>query len=170
MNTVNTTENPQARPEDEDREHLTGRTDAAEDAVDATPDADLTDADASATSRARVADETSGATTGADGTPGAADATADGADEAGEAEEAGSPRTALYVRRRRAPALGFWVLLSFLVPGILALLSVPLFGFGDLRGVVNFVLLAMVVIGLPLAALASFVDARRHRREDRRRG
>lgn len=133
MNTVNTTENPQTRPEDEDREHLTGRTDAAEDAVDATPDADPTDG-------------------------------------AGEAEEAGSPRTALYVRRRRAPALGFWVLLSFLVPGILALLSVPLFGFGDLRGVVNFVLLAMVVIGLPLAALASFVDARRHRREDRRRG
>lgn len=160
MNTVNTTENPQTRPEDEDREHLTGRTDAAEDAVDATPDADLTDADASATSRARAEDETSIATTGADGTP----AEADGAGEAG------SPRTALYVRRRRAPALGFWVLLSFLVPGVLALLSVPLFGFGDLRGVVNFVLLAMVVIGLPLAAIASFVDARRHRREDRRRG
>lgn len=157
MNTVNTTENPQARPEDEDREHLTGRTDAAEDAVDATPDADLTDADASATSRARAEDETSVA-------PAEADGTADGAGEAG------SPRTALYVRRRRAPALGFWVLLSFLVPGILALLSVPLFGFGDLRGVVNFVILAMVVIGLPLAALASFVDARRHRREDRRRG
>ena len=55
------------------------------------------------------------------------------------------------------------------MPGVLALLSVPLFGFGDLRGVVNFVLLAMVVIGLPLAAIASFVDARRHRREDRRR-
>lgn len=159
MNTVNTTENPQTRSEDEDREHLTGRTDAAEDAVDATPDADLTDADASATSRARAEDETSIATTGADGTP----AEADGAGEAG------SPRTALYVRRRRAPALGFWVLLSFLVPGVLALLSVPLFGFGDLRGVVNFVLLAMVVIGLPLAAIASFVDARRHRREDRRR-
>ena len=159
MNTVNTTENPQTRSEDEDREHLTGRTDAAEDAVDATPDAELTDADASATSRARAEDETSVATTGADGTP----AEADGAGEAG------SPRTALYVRRRRAPALGFWVLLSFLVPGVLALLSVPLFGFGDLRGVVNFVLLAMVVIGLPLAAIASFVDARRHRREDRRR-
>ncbi|OFT63517.1 hypothetical protein HMPREF3159_02665 [Brachybacterium sp. HMSC06H03] len=135
MNTVNTTENPQARPEGEDREHLTGRTDAAEDAVDSAPTADPTDADG-----------------------------------AGEAEEAGSTRTALYVRRRRAPALGFWVLLSFLVPGILALLSVPLFGFGDLRGVVNFVILAMVVIGLPLAAIASFVDARRHRREDRRRG
>lgn len=164
MNTVNTTENPQTRSEDEDREHLTGRTDAAEDAVDATPDADLTDADASATSRARAEDETSVATTGADGTPAEEDRTADGAGEAG------SPRTALYVRRRRAPALGFWVLLSFLVPGVLALLSVPLFGFGDLRGVVNFVLLAMVVIGLPLAAIASFVDARRHRREDRRRG
>ncbi len=135
MNTVNTTENPQSRPEDEDREHLTGRTDAAEDAVVSAPTADPTDADG-----------------------------------AGQTEEAGSPRTALYVRRRRAPALGFWVLLSFLVPGILALLSVPLFGFGDLRGVVNFVLLAMVVIGLPLAAIASFVDARRHRREDRRRG
>ncbi len=135
MNTVNTTENPQARPKGEDREHLTGRTDAAEDAVDSAPTADPTDADG-----------------------------------AGEAEEAGSPRTALYVRRRRAPALGFWVLLCFLVPGILALLSVPLFGFGDLRGVVNFVILAMVVIGLPLAAIASFVDARRHRREDRRRG
>lgn len=160
MNTVNTTENPQARPEDEDREQMTGPADAAEDAVDATSDGDPTGADASATSRARAEDETSVATTGADGTP----AEADGAGEAGR------PRTALYVRRRRAPALGFWVLLSFLVPGVLALLSVPLFGFGDLRGVVNFVLLAMVVIGLPLAAIASFVDARRHRREDRRRG
>ena len=164
MNTVNTTENPQARPEDEDREQMTGPADAAEDAVDATSDGDPTGADASATSRARAEDETSVATTGADGTPAEADGTADGAGEAG------SPRTALYVRRRRAPALGFWVLLSFLVPGVLALLSVPLFGFGDLRGVVNFVLLAMVVIGLPLAAIASFVDARRHRREDRRRG
>lgn len=166
MNTVNTTENPQARPEDEDREHLTGRADA----VDATSAGDPTDADASATRGAGAEDEPSGATERADGTPAEADGTTGTADGADEAGEAGSPRTALYVRRRRAPALGFWVLLSFLVPGVLALLSVPLFGFGDLRGVVNFVLLAMVVIGLPLAAIASFVDARRHRREDRRRG
>lgn len=123
MNTVNTTENPEARHEDEDRERPMSPAEAPEDA---------------ATEPA--------------------------------AEEADEPRTALYVRRKRTPALGFWVLLSFLVPGVLALLSVPLFGFGDARGVVNFVLLAMVVIGLPLAAIASSIDARRHRREDRRRG
>ena len=73
------------------------------------------------------------------------------------------------MRRGRTPALGFWVLLSFVVPAIVALLVVPLFQFGDLRVVVNFVLLAMVVVGLPLAAIASFIDARRHRGEGRRR-
>ena len=78
-------------------------------------------------------------------------------------------QTALYVRRRRTPALGFWVLLSFLVPGVAALIAAPLLQFGDLRGVVNFVILAMVVVGLPLAAIASFIDARRHRGEGRGR-
>ena len=78
-------------------------------------------------------------------------------------------QTALYVRRRRTPALGFWVLLSFLVPGAAALIAAPLLQFGDLRGVVNFVILAMVVVGLPLAAIASFIDARRHRGEGRGR-
>ena len=88
-------------------------------------------------------------------------------------EDADEPRadvrTALYVRRRRTPALGCWVLLSFLVPGAAALIAAPLLQFGDLRGVVNFVILAMVVVGLPLAAIASFIDARRHRGEGRGR-
>jgi hypothetical protein len=92
------------------------------------------------------------------------DAPRDDADEPRE-----EVQTALYVRRKRTPALGFWVLLSFVVPGAAALLAAPLFQFGDLRGVVNFVILAMVVVGLPLAAIASFIDARRHRGEGRGR-
>jgi hypothetical protein len=89
-----------------------------------------------------------------------------GEEQAPAAEQA---PTAIYVRRGRTPALGFWVVLCFLVPAVAALLAAPFLQFGDLRGVVNFVLLAMVVVGLPLAAIASFIDARRHRGEGRGR-
>jgi hypothetical protein len=89
-----------------------------------------------------------------------------GEEQAPAAEQA---PTAIYVRRGRTPALGFWVVLCFLVPAVAALLAAPFLQFGDLRGVVNFVLLARVVVGLPLAAIASFIDARRHRGEGRGR-
>ncbi|ASK67203.1 hypothetical protein CFK39_12495 [Brachybacterium avium] len=77
--------------------------------------------------------------------------------------------TSVYVRRRRTPTLGFWVALAILVPAVAALLSAPFFDFADLSGVVNFMLVAAVFIGLPLAAIAALVDAIRHRDESRRR-
>jgi len=160
VNTVNTPENPQAPHEPEEHRSPATPSDLAEPGPEEDAPA------AAAASPAGDADH------GGDEAPGGDEGLAGVGAPAGDESPAtgrGGARTALYVRRRRTPALGFWVLLSFLVPGVLALLSVPLFGFGDLRGVVNFVLLAMVVLGLPLAALASFVDARRHRGEERRR-
>lgn len=70
-----------------------------------------------------------------------------------------SADTSIYVRRGRVPALGFWIVLAIAVPAVLALISSPFFGFADLGGVVNFVLLAAVFVGLPLAAIAAAIDA-----------
>ena len=142
MNTVNTTEQPES-PAEEPRE---GDEQPREDA-DGTPGADVAPLSHGPEEPREVVD-----------------APRDEADEL-----RADVQTALYVRRRRTPALGFWVLLSFLVPGVAALIAAPLLQFGDRRGVVNFVILAMVVVGLPLAAIASFIDARRHRGEGRGR-
>ena len=142
MNTVNTTEQPES-PAEEPRE---GDEQPRED-TDGTPGADVAPLSHGPEEPREVVD-----------------APRDEADEL-----RADVQTALYVRRRRTPALGFWVLLSFLVPGVAALIAAPLLQFGDLRGVVNFVILAMVVVGLPLAAIASFIDARRHRGEGRGR-
>lgn len=71
--------------------------------------------------------------------------------------------TSVYVRRGRTPTLGFWVAIALAVPAVLALLSAPFFDFVDLGGVVNFVLMAVVFVGLPLAAVVAAVDAYRHR-------
>ena len=88
------------------------------------------------------------------------------ADAAGPA---GPGDTSLYVRRGRIPTLGFWVALALAVPAVAALISAPFFDFPDLGGVVTFVLLAVVFVGLPLAAIAAVVDSLRHR-TPRRRG
>lgn len=77
--------------------------------------------------------------------------------------------TSLYVRRGRTPTLGFWVALAIAVPAVAALLSAPFFQFADISGVLNFMLVAAVFVGLPLAAIAALVDAIRHRGEERRR-
>ncbi len=166
MNTVNTPENPQAPHEPEEHRSPATPSDVAEPGPE--EDAPAAAAGSPAGDADHGGDEAPAGDADRAGDEGRAGAGAPAGDESPATGREGA-RTALYVRRRRTPALGFWVLLSFLVPGVLALLSVPLFGFGDLRGVVNFVLLAMVVLGLPLAALASFVDARRHRGEERRR-
>ena len=82
------------------------------------------------------------------------------------AEETPTPTaagTSVYVRRGRTPTLGFWVAIALAVPAVLALLSAPFFDFVDLGGVVNFVLIAVVFVGLPLAAVVAAVDAYRHR-------
>ncbi|MDN5821716.1 MAG: HNH endonuclease, partial [Brachybacterium sp.] len=77
--------------------------------------------------------------------------------------------TSLYVRRGRTPTLGFWVALAIVAPAVAALLSAPLFDFADLSGVLNFMLVAAVFVGLPLAAIAALVDAIRHSGEGRQR-
>lgn len=84
-----------------------------------------------------------------------------------EADEEPMPvdGTSVYVRRGRTPTLGFWVALAIIVPAVAALLSAPLFEFADLSGVLNFMLVAAVFVGLPLAAIAALVDAIRHRGE-----
>ncbi|HLQ79797.1 MAG TPA: hypothetical protein VK122_01785 [Brachybacterium sp.] len=71
--------------------------------------------------------------------------------------------TSVYVRRRRTPTLGFWVALALIVPAVAALLVSPLFDFADIAGVLNFMLVAAVFVGLPLAAIACVIDAIRHR-------
>lgn len=77
--------------------------------------------------------------------------------------------TSVYVRRRRTPTLGFWVALAIIVPTVAALLISPLFAFADIAGVLNFMLVAAVFVGLPLAAIACAVDAIRHRAPKRPR-
>ncbi|HEX7350734.1 hypothetical protein [Brachybacterium sp.] len=77
--------------------------------------------------------------------------------------------TSLYVRRGRTPTLGFWVALAIAVPALAALLSAPLFAFADIGGVLNYVLLAAVFVGLPLAAIAALVDSLKHRGSGSRR-
>lgn len=106
-----------------------------------------------------------GATT--DAVPGSHDAVneSDAADAADENE--GS--TSFYVRRSRVPTLGFWVALAIAIPIAVALVVSPFLHFGDLSGVVNFVLVTAVFVGIPLAAVAAAVDAFRHRTSRRRR-
>ncbi|MDN6302729.1 MAG: hypothetical protein L0J57_06755 [Brachybacterium sp.] len=77
--------------------------------------------------------------------------------------------TSLYVRRRRTPTLGFWVAVAIVVPAVAALLVAPFLELGDLGGVLNFMLVAAVIVGLPLAAIAALADAMRHRGEKHRR-
>lgn len=80
-----------------------------------------------------------------------------------------SDATSVYVRRGRTPTLGFWVALALVVPAAAALLAAPFFQFQDLSSVLNFMLVAAVFVGLPLAAIAALVDALRHRDRKRRR-
>lgn len=86
-----------------------------------------------------------------------------------EAAEGAVPDTSIYVRRGRTPTLGFWVAVLIALPALAALISSPFFDFPDLGAVVNFVLLAATLVGLPLAAIAAVVDAVRHRSSKTRR-
>ncbi len=76
--------------------------------------------------------------------------------------------TSVYVRRGRTPTLAFWVTLALAVPGVVALFSAPFLDFADLGGVFTFVLLAVLFVGLPLAAIAAVIDSVRHRGPRRR--
>ncbi|ATG52690.1 hypothetical protein CFK38_15015 [Brachybacterium vulturis] len=77
--------------------------------------------------------------------------------------------TSLYVRRSRTPTLGFWVTLALIAPAVVALLGSFFLPFTDISSVLNFMLVAVVFVGLPLAAIAALVDAIRHRRGPKRR-
>lgn len=77
----------------------------------------------------------------------------------------GPAETSIYVRRGRTPTLGFWVAVAIALPAVIALISAPFFDFADLGGVANFVLLAAVVVGLPLATIAAVIDSVRHRQK-----
>lgn len=121
---------------------------------------------------AREDDERAESAEGAENVESAqADETAQGAepeaDESAPAPE--STSTSIYVRRGRTPTLGFWVALAIALPAVAALISAPFFDFPDLGAVVNFVLMAAVMVGLPLAALAALIDAIRHRSPRSRR-
>ncbi|MGO2605917.1 MAG: hypothetical protein ACTH8V_02295 [Brachybacterium tyrofermentans] len=139
---------------------------------------------AGATSASIAAESTAGAAHGADtahaaGTADAARATdaADAADaapaddptDAADAADESEGSTSFYVRRSRVPTLGFWVALAIAIPIVVALVVSPFLNFGDLTAVANFVLVAAVFVGIPLAAVAAAVDAFRHR-SSRRRG
>ncbi|WP_193104825.1 hypothetical protein [Brachybacterium sp. FME24] len=80
----------------------------------------------------------------------------------------GATDTSVYVRRSRTPTLGFWVALVIVVPAVVALVISPFLDFVDLGGVVNFVLLTAVFVGVPLAAVAAGIDAFVHRSSGRR--
>lgn len=113
-------------------------------------------------------------TTGTDVTESTGEPEAEGTtEEAGETAEAGPEETgeasvpegstSLYVRRGRTPTLGFWVTLTLVIPAVAALVISPFFDFADLTGVLNFVLVAVVFVGVPLAAVAAAVDSFLHR-------
>lgn len=87
--------------------------------------------------------------------------------EDARAEEGASADTTVYVRSRRTPTLAFWVVLSLVVPAVVALLVAPFLGVGDLGGFFNLAMVAVLAIGAPLAALACVVDMVLERRRAR---
>lgn len=76
--------------------------------------------------------------------------------------------TAVYTRRRGAPTLTTWILLSLAVPAVGALVIATLLGVSGLTALLTVTLAAVLAIGFPLAGLAALVDAIIQRR--RRRG
>ena len=85
------------------------------------------------------------------------------AEEAAGAAPTSAGDVAVYVRRGRTPTLGFWVAIAIALPVLAGLVIAPLLGIGTLNGILNFMLVAGVFVGLPLAAIVCFVDAMRQR-------
>ncbi|MCT1774809.1 hypothetical protein [Brachybacterium sp. p3-SID957] len=84
-----------------------------------------------------------------------------------DATEQGPARTTVYVRGRRTPTLAFWVVLALVVPAVVALIAAPLLGVGGAGGILAFAFIAVLSIGVPLAALAALVDLILERRRRR---
>src|SRR5690625_2006729 len=99
-----------------------------------------------------------------------AEDTAEGpaAAEAGRDASEAHRVTAVYARRRGAPTLVTWILLSLAVPAIGALVIAPLLGVTGLTTLLTVTLAVVLAIGFPLAGLIALVDAIIHR--GRRRG
>lgn len=76
--------------------------------------------------------------------------------------------TTVYVRKRRSPTLAFWVMLAIVVPAIAGLLVAPFLGLTSAGGLLTFAFIAVLSIGVPLAALAALVDLILDRRRRRR--
>lgn len=71
------------------------------------------------------------------------------------------------VRRRRVPALGFWVLLAVLVSAVIGAGIAWFAGVHHLTGILYFAVTAIFLIGGPLALVAAIVDAILDRRRRR---
>ncbi|MEE1618986.1 hypothetical protein [Brachybacterium sp. J153] len=99
------------------------------------------------------------------GTPEAAPAETESPDvtDTTDASDTTETSTAVFVRRGRTPALGLWVAICLAVPAVGALLASPFLGLPDLPSVLNLILLAIMFVGVPLAAIAALIDAIRHR-------
>src|SRR5699024_772259 len=90
-----------------------------------------------------------------------AEDTAEGpaAAEAGRDASEAHRVTAVYARRRGAPTLVTWILLSLAVPAIGALVIAPLLGVTGLTTLLTVTLAVVLAIGFPLARLRIPVDA-----------
>lgn len=68
------------------------------------------------------------------------------------------------VRRRRVPALGFWVLVAIAVAVIGGVVTAWVTGVRDVAGMLYFAATAVMVVGIPLAGISAIVDGVPHRR------
>lgn len=70
----------------------------------------------------------------------------------------------LLVRRRRVPALGFWVTLALALSFVGGVVLAWTTSVRDVSGLLYFGVTAIFLVGLPLAAVAAVVDSLTHRR------
>lgn len=86
-------------------------------------------------------------------------------------ESALAGATTLYKRTGRVPTLGFWIVIAFLAPVLVALIVSPFLQLGGLAGAVTLALDAALFVGVPLAAIVCLVEMlvlrARSRRTDR---
>lgn len=73
----------------------------------------------------------------------------------------------LLVRRRRVPALGFWVALVLVIPFLAGMVVAWVVDVRTLTGMLYFGVTAALLIGFPLALVAAVVDAVLERRRRR---
>jgi hypothetical protein len=101
--------------------------------------------------------------------PAGPDTPAEAGHEPAPEQPARTEGTAVYVRRRRAPTLGFWVILALVVGVLAGAVTALVTRVDDLGGVIYFAVTGAVFVGLPLALIAAIIDSVTHRprRRDR---